>query len=134
MTPFKLQIITPDGFLYDGQADSLIVRTTVGDKGILARHEAYSAALGTGKIRVNSGGRQSVAAISSGIVKVGEDKTVILAQSCEWGDRIDKKRAEEAKRNAEEKLADSSLSDKEHAIAEFKLRRALNRLDAAEKK
>ncbi|MCL2696955.1 MAG: ATP synthase F1 subunit epsilon [Oscillospiraceae bacterium] len=133
MTPFKLEIITPDGFLYDGQADSLIVRTTVGDKGILARHEPYAAALGTGKIRVMSGGRTNVAALSSGVIKVGTDKTVILAQSCEWSDRIDKKRAEEAKRLAEERLADPALSAKELAIAEFKLRRALNRLDTAGK-
>jgi F-type H+-transporting ATPase subunit epsilon len=133
MTPFKLEIITPEGFLYEGQAESLIVRTTVGDKGILARHEPYSAALGVGKIRITSGGRQNIAALSSGIVKVSADKTVILAQSCEWSDRIDVKRAEEAKHKAEERLADPKLSANEHAVAEFKLRRALNRLDAAGK-
>jgi F-type H+-transporting ATPase subunit epsilon len=133
MTPFKLEIITPDGFLYEGQAESVIVRTTVGDKGILARHEPYSAALGMGKVRVMSGGKNSVAALSSGIIKVGADKTVILAQSCEWSDRIDVRRAEEAKHRAEERLADPKLSAKEHAIAELKLRRALNRLDAASK-
>jgi F-type H+-transporting ATPase subunit epsilon len=133
MTPFSLQIITPDGFIYDGEAENVIVRTTVGDKGILARHEPYSAALGTGKIRVMSGGKQSVAALSSGIIKVSTDKTVILAQSCEWSDRIDTKRAEEAKHKAEERLADPKLSANEHAVAEFKLRRALNRLDAAGK-
>jgi F-type H+-transporting ATPase subunit epsilon len=133
MTLFNLQIITPEGFLYDGQAESVIVRTTVGDKGILARHEAYSAALGTGKIRVMFGGKYTVAALSSGIIKVGADKTVILAQSCEWGDRIDVKRAEEARRSAEERLADPKLSANEHAVAEYKLRRALNRLDAAGK-
>ncbi|MDR2558617.1 MAG: ATP synthase F1 subunit epsilon [Oscillospiraceae bacterium] len=133
MTPFILQIITPEGFLYDGEAESVIVRTTVGDKGILARHEPYAAALGTGKVRVMSGGKQIVAALSSGLIKVSADKTVILAQSCEWGDRIDTKRAEEAKRIAEEKLADTALNANEHDVAEFKLRRALNRLDAAGK-
>lgn len=133
MTPFKLQIITPDGYLYDGDAENVIVRTTVGDKGILARHEPYAAALGTGKIRVYFGGNYHVAALSSGIVKVSPEKTVILAQTCEWSDRIDIKRAAIARLAAEEKLADPALSAKEHDIAEFKLKRALNRLDAAEK-
>jgi F-type H+-transporting ATPase subunit epsilon len=134
MTPFKLEIITPDGFLYDGEAESVIVRTTVGDKGILARHEPYSAALGTGKVKVKAGGgNEYIAALSSGIVEVRPDKTVILAQSCEWSNKIDVRRAAVAKMAAEERLADRSLSGKEHDIAEFKLRRALNRLDVAEK-
>ncbi|MCL2693692.1 MAG: ATP synthase F1 subunit epsilon [Oscillospiraceae bacterium] len=133
MLPFKLQIITPDGFLYDGDAENVIVRTTVGDKGILARHEPYAAALGTGKIRVYFGGRFHVAALSSGLVKVGADKTLILAQSCEWSENIDVKRAAIAKLAAEEKLNNPELSAKEHDIAEFKLKRALNRLDTAGK-
>ena len=36
MTPFKLQIITPDGIFFDGMTENVIVRTPVGDKGILA--------------------------------------------------------------------------------------------------
>jgi len=133
MLPFNLQIITPDGFVFDGQAENLIIRTTVGDKGILARHEPYSAALGTGKVRVITNGKEHVAALSSGIITVGADKTVILAQSCEWSEKIDAKRAELAKQTAEEKLSDASISAKEFAIAEFKLKRALNRLDVASK-
>ena len=35
MTEFKLKILTPEGVVYDGMAESVIVRTTVGDKGIL---------------------------------------------------------------------------------------------------
>lgn len=133
MTPFRLEIITPHGFFFKGDAESLIVRTTVGDKGILARHENYAAALGTGKIRVMQKGEFRTAALSAGIIKVDEEKTLILAQSCEWGDKIDVERAEKAKSVAEERLHDPSLSSNEHAVAEFKLKRALNRLDAARK-
>ncbi|MBR4305519.1 MAG: ATP synthase F1 subunit epsilon, partial [Ruminiclostridium sp.] len=39
MTPFRLKILTPEGVVYDGEVEMLTVRTTVGDKGILARHE-----------------------------------------------------------------------------------------------
>ena len=41
MTPFHLKIVTPDGLIYDGQAEELLVRTTNGDVGILARHMNY---------------------------------------------------------------------------------------------
>jgi F-type H+-transporting ATPase subunit epsilon len=137
MTPFKLEIITPDGIFFKGDAENVIVRTTVGDKGILARHEPYAAALDTGKIRLKFNGEFYSAAISAGVINVDEEKTVILAQSCEWakkpyglkwGEEIDVERAEKAKCEAEKRLADVNLSEKELSITEFKLKRALNRL------
>ena len=137
MLPFKLEIITPDGIFFKGNAENVIVRTTVGDKGVLARHEPYAAALGTGKIRLKFNGEFYSAAISAGVIKVDEDKTMILAQSCEWakkpyglkwGDEIDVERAERAKKEAEKRLSDVNLTEKELAVAEFKLKRALNRL------
>jgi F-type H+-transporting ATPase subunit epsilon len=130
MTPFKLQIVTPDKVFFDGETDNLIVKTTVGDKGILARHEPYVAALVIGKFRVSTDGNFRAAAIASGILKVGKDRTTILAQSCEWEDEIDVNRAEIAKAKAEERLK-QKLSAKESDMAEFKLKRALNRLTVA---
>ena len=38
MTPFQLKIVTPDGIAFDGMAESLSVRSTSGDLGILAGH------------------------------------------------------------------------------------------------
>lgn len=128
MTPFRLQIVTPDRIFFDGMTEGVIVRTTVGDKGILARHEPYVAALGIGKIRVKLDGEYRAAAIASGVIKVGRDKTTILAQSCEWGDEIDVSRAESAKKITEEALQ-QKLSEQDMTVAEFKLKRALNRIE-----
>ena len=130
MTPFKLQIITPDGVFFDGMTDNIVVRTTVGDKGILARHEPYVAALTISKFKVRIDGNFRYGAISSGVIKVSRDKTVILAQSCEWADEIDVKRAEEAKTTAEARLK-AAQSDNELRMADAKLKRALNRIDTA---
>lgn len=127
MTPFKLQIITPDKCFYDGECEEVIVRTTVGDKGILARHEPYVAALTIGKMLVKIDGQFRRAAISEGIIKVSQDKTVILVQSCEWGDEIDLERAEKAKRMAEEKM--TAADEREMLVAEYKLKRAINRIE-----
>ena len=35
MTPFPLKIVTLDGLCFDGEAEEIIVRTTVGDMGVL---------------------------------------------------------------------------------------------------
>jgi F-type H+-transporting ATPase subunit epsilon len=134
MTPFNLKIITPAGVFFDGQTPNVIVRTTVGDKGILARHEPYVAALPIGTMRImNDSNKYRTAAISTGTIQVEDSgDTVILVQSCEWSDEIDVKRAEAAKDRAELCLNDNDAGDVQHEIAEFKLKRALNRLGAVE--
>ena len=134
MTPFKLQILTPDKLFFDGETDNVIVRTTVGDKGILARHEEYVAALPIGKLKVRINGNFRIAAVSEGTIKVSKDKTVILVQSCEWADEIDVDRANAAKQRAEERMKALKQEDKEYLIAEYKLKRAINRIEAGSTK
>ena len=130
MTPFKLQIITPEKMFFDGETEQIIARTTVGDVGILNGHEPYCAALGIGQMRVMIDGQFRRAATSGGVIKVSKEKTVILVQSCEWAEDIDLERAEHAKQVAEERIK-AAASDNELKLAEAKLKRALNRIDAA---
>ena len=130
MTPFRLEIITPEKTFFDGETEQIIARTTVGDVGILNGHEPYCAALGIGQMRVMIDGQFRRAATSGGIIKVSKEKTVILVQSCEWAEDIDVNRAEHAKQVAEERMK-AAASDNELRLAEAKLKRALNRIDAA---
>lgn len=130
MTPFRLEIITPEKTFFSGETEQVIVRTTVGDVGILNGHEPYCAALGIGQMRIMIDGSFRRAATSGGIIKVSKEKTVILVQSCEWAEDIDVARAEHAKQVAEERIK-VAASDNEILLAEAKLKRALNRIDAA---
>ncbi|MCL1903157.1 MAG: ATP synthase F1 subunit epsilon [Oscillospiraceae bacterium] len=134
MTPFNLKIITPAKVFFDDKSANVIVRTTVGDVGILAHHEAYIAALPTGKMRVmDKDGKYRAAAVATGTIRVeeGGEDVVILAQSCEWKEKIDIPRAEKSKKEAEKLMEDSSLSDMERDLAEQKYKRAINRLSVA---
>ena len=130
MTPFRLEIITPEKTFFDGNTEQIIARTTVGDVGILNGHEPYCAALGIGQMRVRIDGKFRRAATSGGIIKVSKEKTVILVQSREWAEDIDVARAEHAKQVAEDRMK-AAAGDNEFRLAEAKLKRALNRIDAA---
>lgn len=130
MTPFRLQIITPEKTVFDGETEQIIVRTTVGDVGILKGHEPYCAALGIGQMRIMKDGEFRRAATSGGIIKVSKEMTTILVQTCEWSDEIDVERANAAKAAAEERLK-AAKSDKELLLADAKLKRALNRIDTS---
>ena len=131
MTPFRLRILTPEGVVFDGEAEMITVRTTVGDKGILARHEPYVAALGIGQAKVRINGETRIAAVSSGSIEVSKDVTTLLAQSFEWADEIDLQRAEKAQQIAEENIERYKNDRRKLDIAEYKLKRAINRINVA---
>jgi F-type H+-transporting ATPase subunit epsilon len=131
MTPFRLRILTPEGVAFDGEAEMITVRTTVGDKGILARHEPYVAALGIGQAKVRIDGETRIAAVSSGSIEVSKDVTTLLAQSFEWADEIDLQRAEKAQQLAEENIERYKNDKRRLDIAEYKLKRAINRINVA---
>ena len=119
MTPFHLKIVTPDGLIYDGQAEELLVRTTNGDVGILARHMNYVAPLGMGRAVIVSDGQRRTAACIGGMVSVSK------------GEVIDVARAEAALEKAEKVLHDQNASDTDLRLAEAKLHRALVRKSVA---
>ena len=128
MSTFSLQIITPEKIFFEGDVQRVIVRTTEGDVGILAKHEKYVAALPSGPIKITmEDGRERLAALSGGAVKVSPSQTAILANAVEWAEDID---VDWAKRSEQDALRrkENSKNEQELQYAEMKLKRALNRL------
>ena len=56
MSSFHLQIVTPDGSFFDGEANSVVVRTTGGYVSIYPHHTDYIAALDIGRVVVTKDG------------------------------------------------------------------------------
>lgn len=134
MTPFRLKIVTPDGLIYDGQAEELLVRTTGGDVAILARHMNYVAPLGMGRAVVVSGGTRRTAACIGGMLSVCDGEVTLVPTTFEWADKIDLERAEAAYERADKVLHDESASQMDLKLAEAKLHRALVRKSVASEK
>ena len=131
MTPFRLKIVTPDGLIYDGQAEELLVRTTGGDVAILARHMNYVAPLGMGRAVVVSGGTRRTAACIGGMLSVCDGEVTLVPTTFEWADKIDLERAEAAYNRADKVLHDENASQMDLKLAEAKLHRALVRKSVA---
>ena len=104
MTPFTLKIVTPDGLIYDGEAEKLVVRTTGGDICILARHLDYVAALGMGMATVEANGKRRNAACIGGMVSVKAGEVTLVPTTFEWADKIDLGRAEASYTKADKVL------------------------------
>ena len=127
MTPFKLKIVTPDGLIFDGEAEKLIVRTTGGDVCILARHMDYVTPLGMGMAIVEAGGKRRTAACIGGMLSVSGGEATLVPTTFEWAEKIDLQRAEASYEKADKILKSGNASDTEIALAQAKLHRALVR-------
>ena len=130
MATFTLQIVTPDRLIYDGEAESLIVRTVTGDVCILAHHIDYAAALVPGEASVVTNGQERIAACSGGLLSVNNNQVRLMATTFEWQDEIDLERAKRAQEAAEAQLKAMNANDQDYALVEAKLKRALARIRA----
>ena len=131
MTPFSLKIVTPDGLIFDGQAEELVVRTTSGDLGILAGHINCVAPLGMGRATVIIDGKRRYAACIGGMVSVVDSNVTLVPTTFEWAESIDAARAEASQLRAENILNKKNASDTELQLAQARLHRALVRKSVA---
>ena len=131
MTPFSLKIVTPDGLIFDGQAEELVVRTTSGDLGILAGHINCVAPLGMGRATIITDGKRRYAACIGGMVTVVGSEVTLVPTTFEWAESIDAARTEASQKRAEEILHKKDASDTELKLAQARLHRALVRKNVA---
>ncbi|MGM9563090.1 MAG: ATP synthase F1 subunit epsilon [Faecousia sp.] len=127
MSGFRLQIVTTEGSLFDGEAEALRLRTSEGYVSIRAGHADYIAALDIGMVTVTQNGKSRNAACGGGFLSVEKGEVRLVATTFEYAEDIDAERAEQAKKRAEERLAEAK-EEKDILLAKAKLSRALNRL------
>ena len=130
---FSLKIVTPDGLIFDGQADKLLVRTTTGDVAILARHIDAVFPLGMGQAIVEAEGHRRTAACIGGLLSVANGAVTLVPTTFEWADQIDADRAQKSLKRAEGILSKKDATDTEIRLAEARLKRALIRKSVAGK-
>ena len=134
MSSFPLKIVTPDGLIFDGEAERLIVRSTTGDLAIMAHHINYVTPLGMGKATVIANGKRREAACIGGMLSVSGGEVTLVPTTFEWSDKIDVERAEAAYQRADKVLHDENASQMDLKLAEAKLHRALVRKSVASHK
>ncbi|TWI59795.1 F0F1 ATP synthase subunit epsilon [Halalkalibacter nanhaiisediminis] len=133
MPTIHVNVVTPDGKVYDGDVDMVSVRTVEGELGILPRHIPLVAPLTVGAVRLKKGSTVEKVAVSGGFVEVRPDQVTILAEAAELPSAIDVDRARQAKERAEQRLNAVQKDGIDQKRAELALKRAINRLDVTGK-
>ena len=129
MRTFPLQIGTPDGLLFQGEAERVVCRSITGDLAILAGHCNFCTALGMGEAHVVlPDGTTRTAACIGGMLSMMDGECSLLATTWEWKEDIDEERASKAKARAEDLLSKGGITERDYKIAESNLHRAMVRL------
>ena len=125
------EIITPEKEVLKTEISQLTVPTAEGQITILPHHIPLVATLLPGEIIAKKNGEEVLMAISGGFLEVLKNKVVILADTAERAEEIDEKRAEEARKKAQE-LKDKRRFDRvEFATLQAKIEKELARLRVA---
>lgn len=131
-----LEVVTPDGSVYDDDVAMVVVPGVEGELGILPRHQSLVSLLAVGETRVQlSDGAWEYFASGMGYVQVLFDKVLVVVDQAERAGAIDVARAEAARARAAERLAlrgdPGAHAEVDFYKAEQALRRATNRLRVA---
>lgn len=126
-------VVTIEGTVESADAASVTIPTADGEITVLPEHTPLVSVLVPGvlTVRTGAGSAEQHVAVSGGFVQVDSESVTVLADTAERADQIDVRRAEAARKRAEEAMAGKrereGLTD---AAAE--LQKHLARLRAAE--
>jgi F-type H+-transporting ATPase subunit epsilon len=128
VSKLQVELVTAERRVLSQEADFVVAPGIEGDLGVLPRHIPLLTPLRTGEIMVRNEGREEFFFVSGGFLEVLPDKVVILADVAERAEDIDEARAQEARKSAQEALA----QDEGDADAAAQLERAIFRIRVAE--
>lgn len=129
-----VQILTPEGSVHDGEAAMVIAPSVGGEVGILPRHVPLIVQLNPGSTRIKLlDDTEVIMATTAGYMSVEDDRVLIMVEQAEMAGEIDRARAEEALRRAEEALQGAGDDHDAKRSAEAARKRAENRLKVVDK-
>jgi F-type H+-transporting ATPase subunit epsilon len=127
----QLELATPTRLVVSEEADEVVAPGIEGYFGVWPGHAAFLTTLGAGELSYRRGQQARYLAVAGGFAEVRNDKVVILADTAEQPEEIDRERAERARQRAEQRLSGRSQDPVDFARAAAALGRALARLQVS---
>ena len=125
---FRLQVISINGTFYEGQASEIILPCIDGEYAILANHEELILAIYTGKMIIRDEiGDRIEGIVGNGSAQIANNRVIVIVDTCEKPEEIDRNRARRALERAEEEMRQNK-SIREYYTAQAAMARALSRL------
>ncbi len=132
MNSFILNITASSGEFYQGSCESMVLPVKDGAYGVQAGHSPVLVAIHMGMLKFTVDGETREILVGDGIAEVTPTFVLLLVDSAERPEDIDKNRAEAARIRAEERLQHKQ-SMHEYYQTKIALDRAMQRLQTAAK-
>ena len=132
MNSFILNITASSGEFYQGSCESMVLPVKDGVYGVQAGHSPVLVAIHMGMLKFTVDGETREILVGDGIAEVTPTFVLLLVDSAERPEDIDKNRAEAARIRAEERLQHKQ-SMHEYYQTKIALDRAVQRLQTASK-
>ncbi len=128
LTPFHLEILSPERSFYTGDCVSLVVPISDGMLGIQYGRAPLTAAIQDGEVSFTlPDGTRRVCAVSSGMVDVSRDDARILCESALAPEEIDAEQERQALEEARLALAEK-MAYRDYMLSQLAFARAFNNL------
>ncbi|HEY7543029.1 MAG TPA: F0F1 ATP synthase subunit epsilon [Methylomirabilota bacterium] len=126
-----LEIATPTRLVVAETVDEIVVPGSQGYFGVLPGHAAFLTTLGIGELMYRIGRDEHYLAVAKGFAEVRHDKVIVLVDTAERPEEIDRTRAERARERAERRLSGRVEEEVDYERALAALARALVRIMTA---
>jgi F-type H+-transporting ATPase subunit epsilon len=132
---FQVEILTPEGAVFDEEVEMVSTRTTVGLIGVLANHAPLLGTLEPTELRLYKSDTEVLRfAQSEGYLQVGGNRAMLLVQDAIAVDQLDASTLRERLVEAERELEGAGEDSERRRIARRDSKRLQTFLDIAEGK
>lgn len=129
----QLDVVSAEDSIFSGLVESIQITGSEGELGIIPGHAPLLTNLKPGMVRlVKQHGVEEVIYIAGGVLEIQPDQITVLADTAVRAEDLDEQAAMEAKRRAEENIANPS-ADFNYAEAAIELAEAIAQLRLIQK-
>ena len=123
-TKFPVEVLTPEGEVFNDEVEMVSTRTTVGSIGVLAHHSPLMAILEPTELRLYKSDSDVVSfAQGEGYLQVVDNSALVLVEEAHAPDEIDRSDVESRLQEARDGMERAEKDSEEHARYERNVRR-----------
>ena len=123
-TPFRVEILTPEGEVFNDEVEMVSTRTSVGSIGILANHQPLLAMLDPTELRLYKSDSEVIRyAQGEGFLQMTGDRALVLVDEVFSVDKLNASDLRDRLQRAEDELSSAEEGSEERRAAERDKRR-----------
>ncbi|ODT34830.1 MAG: F0F1 ATP synthase subunit epsilon [Lautropia sp. SCN 70-15] len=134
MSTIHVDVVSAEASIFEGKAEFVVLPGEAGELGIYPQHTPLITRIRPGAVRIKVPGQadEEFVFVAGGILEVQPNRVTVLADTAIRGHDLDEAKAEEARKAAEEALANKT-GDIDYAKAQAELAAAIAQIAALRK-